>query len=158
METMKSRFMAAMDLLKQQETVNPDKIAAIGYCFGGGVVLNMARSGADLKGVASFHGSLGTSAPAQPGQVKARVLVMHGADDKFIPPDVVKAFKDEMDSAGVDYKFIAYPGALHSFTNPDADKFAEQFGMPVKYDPAADEQSWNELKTFCRLFLPIEKT
>jgi dienelactone hydrolase len=148
METMKSRFMAAMDLLKQQETVNPDKIAAIGYCFGGGVVLNMARSGADLKGVASFHGSLGTSAPAQPGQVKARVLVMHGADDKFIPPDVVKAFKDEMDSAGVDYKFIAYPGALHSFTNPDADKFAEQFGMPVKYDPAADEQSWNELKTF----------
>ena len=137
-----------MEVLTQRSEADPEQVAAIGYCFGGGVVLHMARMGVDLDGVASFHGSLGTKMPAQAGQVKAKLLVLHGADDKFIPPEQVEAFKKEMTDAGVDMEFIAYPGALHSFTNPDADAFAEKFGMPIAYDEAADQQSWAALQGF----------
>ena len=147
-DTAKARFMAAMEVLTQRSEADPEQVAAIGYCFGGGVVLHMARMGVDLDGVASFHGSLGTKMPAQAGQVKAKLLVLHGADDKFIPPEQVEAFKKEMTDAGVDMEFIAYPGALHSFTNPDADAFAEKFGMPIAYDEAADQQSWAALQGF----------
>lgn len=144
------RFLAAMDFLKQQMTVDSTRIAAIGYCFGGGVVLNMARQGIDLKGVASFHGSLTAAKPAQPGQVKAKVLVLHGGDDKFIPPDQIDAFKEEMKSAGADFKFISYPGALHSFTSPEADELGRRFGMAIAYHPEADKKSWDELKGFLK--------
>lgn len=147
------RFMAALDLLRSQETVNPDQIAAIGYCFGGGVVLNMARTGVDLDGVVSFHGSLSTDTPAKPGIVKASVLVLHGADDPFVTPEQVEQFKKEMQSAGVDFRFVAYPGAKHSFTNPEADSYGEKFNLPLKYDPEADKQSWVEMrKLFKYLF------
>ena len=99
-DTAKARFTAALDFLKKQKTVDPERIAAIGYCFGGGIVLNMARQGVDLKGVASFHGSLAAVTPAQPGMIKARILVLHGADDKFTTPEQVEAFKQEMKNAG----------------------------------------------------------
>jgi dienelactone hydrolase len=116
--------------------------------MGGGVVLNMARQGVDLKGVASFHGSLTAVKPAQPGSVKAKVLVLHGADDKFISPEQIEAFKQEMKSAGVDFRFISYPGAVHSFTNPDADELGKKYNMPIAYNAQADKKSWDELKKF----------
>jgi dienelactone hydrolase len=144
----KGRFLAAMEFLKQQPSVDPNRIAAIGYCMGGGVVLNMARQGVDLKGVASFHGSLTAVKPAQPGSVKAKVLVLHGADDKFIPPEQIEAFKEEMKSAGVDFRFISYVGAVHSFTNPDADELGKKYNMPIAYNAQADKKSWDELKKF----------
>ena len=146
----KARFMAAMEFLKQQPSVDPTRIAAIGYCMGGGVVLNMARQGVDLKGVASFHGSLSAVKPAQPGSVKAKVLVLHGGDDKFIPPEQIEAFKQEMKSAGVDFQFISYPGATHSFTNPEATELGKKFNMPIAYNADADRKSWGELKEFLK--------
>jgi dienelactone hydrolase len=144
----KKRFITALNLLRSHETVDPNHIAAIGYCFGGGVVLLMARAGADLDGVVSFHGSLTTDTPAMPGAVKARILVLHGADDQFVTGEQVNQFKKEMEEAQVDYKFIAYPGAKHGFTNPDADSYAEKFNIPLKYDAEADRQSWAEMQAF----------
>jgi dienelactone hydrolase len=146
----RARFLAAMDFLRQQAPVDPTRIAAIGYCFGGGVVLNMAREGVDLKGVASFHGSLKAVKPAQPGGVKAKVLVLHGADDKFIPQEQIEVFQQEMKTAGADFQFISYPGALHSFTNPEADENAKKFNMAIAYNAGADKKSWDELKKFLK--------
>jgi len=148
MPVAKVRFLAALDSLKSDPTVDAERIAAIGYCFGGGTVLNMARLGVDLKGVVSFHGSLGTDDPAQPGAVKAKVLVCHGAADSFVTAEQIADFKKEMESAGVDYKFIAYEGALHSFTNPDADRYAKEFGLGVGYNAAADQGSWADMQEF----------
>ncbi len=150
MDTAQKRFMAAQELLNKQEQVATDQIAAIGYCFGGGIVLAMARAGVDLKGVASFHGSLATKNPAQLGKVKAKVLVLHGDADEFISAEQVKAFKEEMKNAQVDLEFIGYPGVKHSFTNPEADKFAKQFDLPLEYDEAADKDSWAKLQAFLK--------
>ncbi|HCI14509.1 MAG: dienelactone hydrolase [Gallionellales bacterium GWA2_60_142] len=144
----KARFEAAMKLLRKQRNVDGGKLAAIGYCFGGSVVLQMAREGEALRGVASFHGGLTTDAPAQAGKVKAQVRVFTGADDKMIPPAQVDAFKQEMEQAGVNYKVVSYPGAMHSFTNPDADGFAKKFNMPLAYNAEADKDSWSQLQTF----------
>ena len=144
----KTRFDAALEFLKKQQTVDASRIAAIGYCFGGTVSLNMARAGMDLKGVASFHGGLGTDAPAQPGKVKAKILVLTGADDPMIPPEQVAAFEKEMKDAGVSYQVVSYPGAKHSFTNPAADKYGKQFDMPLAYNADADKKSWAALKEF----------
>ncbi len=146
----KTRFMAALDYLKQQPTVDPIRIAAIGYCFGGGVVLNMARQGTDLKGVVSFHGNLTPIKPAEPGSVKAKMLVLHGADDKFVTLEQVEAFKREMKAAGAHYQFISYPGAEHSFTNPDADTYAKKYNLPLGYNASADRKSWSDMKKFLR--------
>jgi dienelactone hydrolase len=148
MPVAEARFKAALELLKKHPDVDPSKIAAIGYCFGGGVVLEMARRGVDLKGVASFHGSLGTANPAQKGKVKASVLVLNGADDPFTKPEQIKAFKKEMEDAGVDYKFINYPAAKHSFTNPAADTYGQRFNLPLEYNETADRESWKELQQF----------
>lgn len=148
MELMQRRFTAAEEVLRNHSTTEPEQIAAIGYCFGGAVVLNMARQGADLEGVASFHGNLGTQNPAEPGAIQADILVLHGADDPFVPQQQVEAFKAEMDAANADYQFVAYPGATHGFTNPGADEFGQKFDLPLAYDEAADEQSWEELKRF----------
>ena len=144
----KERFLAGMTLLQQHPTVDAAKIAAIGYCFGGGIVLNMARQGVDLKGVVSFHGNLSPVQPAEPGVVKARILVLNGDADKFTTAEQIAAFKKEMEAAQVDYRFISYPGAMHSFTNPDADKLAKQFHMPIGYNAGADRKSWEEMKQF----------
>jgi dienelactone hydrolase len=147
-EVMKGRFLAALEWLKAQPQVDPGRVAAIGYCMGGGVVLNMARAGIDLRGVASFHGSLGAAFTAKPGGVAAKVLVMNGAADSFITAEQIAALKKEMADAGADYRFIDYPGAKHSFTNPEADEYARKFGMPVAYNAEADRLSWEELKKF----------
>lgn len=145
---MQERFRAALELLRAQSQVDPERVAAIGYCFGGSVVLEMARAGVDLKGVASFHGSLGGGSTAQPGQVKAQVLVLNGAADSFIPAEQIAAFKAEMAAAGVNYRFVDYAGALHSFTNPAADEYARRFNLPVGYHAEADRASWEELQRF----------
>ncbi len=142
------RFDKAKMILQRQPTVDARHIAAIGYCFGGGIVLHMARAGDDLDGVVSFHGSLGTEVPATKGRIKARVLVFTGAADPFAPAEVVAAFEQEMQAAGADYELVSYPGVKHSFTNPDADKLAERFGMPLAYDKHADEASWQQTRTF----------
>ena len=142
------RFMAALEFLKKQKNVDPERIAAIGYCFGGGVVLHMARLGVDLKGVASFHGSLSTAKPAEAGVIKAKILVLNGDADKFTTPEQIESFKQEMENAGADYQFISYPNAMHSFTNPDADMYAKKFNMPVGYNADADKKSWTELDKF----------
>lgn len=144
----KERFVAALEFLRSRPTVKKDRIAAVGYCFGGSVVLNMARAGLDLRGVASFHGGLAPLVEIGPGGIKAKLLVLHGADDSFVPREQVEAFKKEMAGAGADLTFIEYPGAVHSFTNPEADEFARKFGIPVGYNPEADRRSWEELKTF----------
>ena len=150
MPVAEARFKAAMDLLKSQSNVEGTHIAAIGYCFGGGIVLEMARRGVDLDGVASFHGSLGTAAPAQSGHVKAKVLVLNGAADPFTKPEQITTFQQEMETAGVDYKFINYEGAKHSFTNPEANNFGQKFNLPLEYNEEADRKSWAELQTFLK--------
>jgi dienelactone hydrolase len=147
-DTAKARFIAGMDFLKKQPTVDAGRIAAIGYCFGGGVVLNMARQGVDLKGVASFHGSLAAVKPAVPGMVKAKLRVYTGADDKFVPAEAVEAFKKEMAEAKADFKVIAYPGAIHSFTNPDATELGKKYNLPLAYNEKADKESWEDMKKF----------
>ncbi|OGI52714.1 MAG: dienelactone hydrolase [Candidatus Muproteobacteria bacterium RIFCSPHIGHO2_12_FULL_60_33] len=148
---MKSRFEAGMKLLRNQSRVDVKRLAAIGYCFGGSVVLEMARAGESLRGVASFHGGLTTEHPAPPGKVKARVLVLNGAEDPFVPVEQIAAFKKEMEGAKVNYKFVNYPGAKHSFTNPDADANGVKFKLPLAYDAKADQASWSELQSFLQL-------
>lgn len=148
MNTARARFLSAMNLLTNHSTVNPDKVAAIGYCFGGGIVLEMARMGVDLAGVVSFHGSLTTKTPAEKGKIKPRILVMNGADDPFVTKEQIDIFKQEMNQAGVDYSFIDYPGAKHSFTNPEADAFGKQFNLPLQYNAEVDRKSWSRMQEF----------
>jgi dienelactone hydrolase len=144
-----ARFKAAMTTLEHQPLTDDGKIAAIGYCFGGGQVLNMARAGLPLKGVVSFHGgNLATDHPAKPGQIKAKIRVFTGTADPMAPPETVAAFEKEMQDAQVDYKLVSYPGAMHAFTNPDADKNGKQFNLPLKYDAAADRDSWTKTLAF----------
>lgn len=144
-ELLRQRFDAGVQTLASLKFVDARRIAAIGYCFGGAVCLDMARAGSDLKGVVSFHGSLKTQTPAEKGKVQARVLVLHGADDPMVPAEEVAAFEREMKNADVNYRLVAYPGAVHSFSNPDADKA----GIPgVAYQREADEKSWEEMKRF----------
>ena len=144
------RFNAAHKILRDHASTDETKTAAIGYCFGGAVVLHMARAGTDLDGVASFHGNLSTQTPAVEGAVKSRVLVLHGAEDPLIPPEQAEAFKQEMQQAKVDIELIAYPGAVHSFTNPVATAVGESLNMPLAYDEKADQQSWAELDGFLK--------
>jgi dienelactone hydrolase len=148
LDVAQARFLAAMDFLKTQDQTDANKIGAVGYCFGGGVVLHMARFGVDLDGVASFHGSLGTAKPAEFGDVKAMVLVCHGAEDQFVSEEQVQRFKQEMNSADARMRFVSYPGALHGFTNPVADLMGEKFGIPIGYNKDADKNSWEEMKVF----------
>ncbi len=146
-EAAKGRFNAGLDLLKQQPQTDADKLAAVGYCFGGKVVLDMARQGAPLDGVVSFHGALATQTRATAGSVKARVLVEHGAADSMVSADDVAALSAEMVKAGADYQLVSLPGAKHGFTNPGADKFQEQ-GVDVAYNQGADERSWQDMQRF----------
>jgi len=145
---MEARFNAAEDLLKKDKHVDTSRIGAIGYCFGGGVVLNMARAGADLQAIVSFPGSLASSITPKKGDVKAKVLVCHGGADKFSSADDIKKFKKDMTSAGAEFKFIVYPGAMHAFTNPAATELGKKFNIPIAYNKKADEKSWNDMKKF----------
>ncbi|GJQ61470.1 MAG: dienelactone hydrolase [Melioribacteraceae bacterium] len=142
----KERFNAGMDVLKDFKFTDDEKIGAIGYCFGGGIVLNMARTGAELDGVVSFHGSLNSA--VSDTDIKGKILVCNGADDGFVPAEQIETFKKEMEENEVDYKFVNYEGAKHSFTSPDADKYAEKFSMPIAYNKEADEKSWADMKEF----------
>ncbi|HTP13787.1 MAG TPA: dienelactone hydrolase family protein, partial [Bacteroidota bacterium] len=149
-EALKAKFLAALDYLKQDEHVDPARIAAIGYCYGGGVVLNMARAGVDLDGVVSFHGSLGSGNPVEKGNIKAKLLVCSGGDDKFITEQAVEGFKKEMADAGADLKYVTYPGATHAYSNPAATAVGKKFNMPIAYNAKADKGSWLEMQKFFR--------
>jgi len=139
---MESRFKAAQAELAKQPTVNPQRIGAVGYCFGGAVVLNMARTGDDLAAVAGFHASLGLNTPAPaPGTVKAKILILNGADDPFVKREQYDALKKDFDAAKADYRIITYPGAVHAFTNPEATALGKKFNLPLKYDAKADQES-----------------
>lgn len=143
----KTRFDAALAKLKTYSQADNNKVAAIGYCFGGAMVLNMAKLGDDLTGVVSFHGNLNV-VPADKDLLKAQILVCHGAADPFVPQAEVDIFKKQMDSIGATYTFKAYPGAVHAFTNPNATAMGEKFKIPIKYDAAADSASWQDMKNF----------
>ena len=142
-----SRFNEALTTLTSQSMVDAEKTAAIGYCFGGSVVLSMANAGIDLDAVAAFHAGLGLPIQPESGKVTAKVLVCNGADDPFIPQEQTDAWKQSMDDAGVNYTYVAYPGATHSFTSPFADSLGIKFELPLAYDAEADKQSWEEMKS-----------
>jgi dienelactone hydrolase len=143
----RGRFEAAREVLAAHEATDAERLAAIGYCFGGAVVLQMARLGLDLAAVASFHpGSLATTRPAQRGSYRARTLVCLGADDPFVGADERAAFRREMSSAGVELEFVEYPGVVHGFTVPAATERGQKYGLPLAYDAQADRDSWSRLE------------
>lgn len=155
----KARFLAGLDLLKQQPLSDNSRLAAIGYCFGGKVVLDMARQGVPLAGVVSFHGALATATPATKGSVKARILVEHGGQDSMVTKADVAAFKDEMDAAEANYRFVLQPKAKHGFTNPDADRLSHaghgsEKGPDLAYSKVADENSWADMQGFFKEIFP----
>jgi dienelactone hydrolase len=142
---MRRRVNLALEEIKKQTLVNSDKISAIGYCFGGTVALELARSGADIKGVVSFHGGLDTPNLSDANNIKSKVLVLHGGDDPFVPAVQVDTFKKEMKDAGVDYQIFIYGGAVHSFTNPNS---GNDPSKGAAYNEKADKRSWEAMKTF----------
>lgn len=142
-DQVKARFMAAKELLQQHDSVDSNKIAAQGYCFGGAVVLNMARLGVDLDAVVSYHGALGSPIKAEAGKVQPRIHVYTGGADQMVPSDQVSALVKEMQDAEADLTLVSFPGVLHSFTNPGAHQVAKEFDMPIGYDEKAATRSWN---------------
>jgi len=139
------RVNAGLDILRNQPHVDAGRIAAIGYCFGGGAALELARSGANIAAVVSFHGNLSTQAPEDAKNIRAKILVLHGADDPFVPAAEVSAFQNEMRKAGVDWQMVIYGGAVHSFTNPGA---GNNPASGAAYDRTADKRSFEAMKTF----------
>jgi len=144
-ELMRRRAREGYDVLKNNTLVDPTRIAAIGYCFGGTTVLEMARSGMDLKGVVSFHGGLDTPTPAVPGTVKAKVLVLQGSDDPMAGPEIVNQFENEMRQSGADWQVVIFGGAVHAFTVPSA---GTDKSKGVAYDKKADRRSWKIMEQF----------
>ncbi|MEQ9466819.1 MAG: dienelactone hydrolase family protein [Ekhidna sp.] len=142
----KARFEAAIETLKNHPNVDDDKIAAIGYCFGGSVVLSMANSGYDLDAVAAFHAGLQLPVMPDSGTVKGRVLIAQGAEDPFIADQHISDFKAAMDAAGANYEYIEYEGAVHAFTSKGADSLGAKFNLPLAYNAAADSASWEKMK------------
>ncbi len=140
----RQRIRAGLDTLAALPQVDTDRLAVIGYCMGGTCSLEMARDGAPLKGVVSFHGALETESPAESGKVQAKVLGCHGADDPFVPVEQVNAFEAEMTKAGANWQVISYGNTVHSFTNPEADG-----SIPgICYNQQADERSWQAMRAF----------
>jgi len=142
---MRARAQAALETLRKNPQCDPRRVAAIGYCFGGGVALELARSGADIAGVASFHGNLDTPNPDDAKNIRAKVLVLHGADDPYVNTAQVAIFQQEMRQAKVDWQMIFYGGAVHSFTNPAS---GDDPSKGVAYNAAADRRSWQAMKDF----------
>jgi len=145
-EMAKARIDAAIAQLKTYPQVDTNNIGAIGYCFGGGVLLNTVRLGDELKAVVSFHGSL-LGTPARKDLLKTKILICHGNSDSFVNSQVAQ-FRKQMDSIGADYKFVGYDNATHAFTNPASDENAKKFNMPIAYNPKADSASWKEMQAF----------
>jgi dienelactone hydrolase len=143
----KTRLDAAINKIKEFQETDVKNIAAIGYCFGGWVVINSAKLGADLIGVVSFHGGL-AGVPANKSQLKAKLLICHGGSDKFVSQKDVDAFKHQMDSIGADYTFKIYANATHAFTNPNSTSIGKEFNMPIEYNAEADKNSWNDMNIF----------
>lgn len=141
----RERLHAGLKVLLGLPQTDEEDVAAIGYCFGGTGVLELARSGADIDGVVSFHGGLGTPTPEDAKNVQCEVMVLHGADDPFVPEEEVNGFKDEMKEAGVEYTFIEYPGAVHAFTQKMA---GNDNSKGAAYNEEADKKSWEEMKEF----------
>jgi dienelactone hydrolase len=142
---LRARVRAALDVLAQHQLTDPRRIAAIGYCFGGTTVLELARSGADIAGVVSFHGGLSSPTPGDARNIKAKMLALHGADDPNVPPKEVAAFEDEMRQGGADWQLVAYGGAVHSFTDWDA---GSDNSKGAAYNERADRRSWVAMKQF----------
>lgn len=142
---MRARVRAGLDELKKQQRVDPNRIAAIGYCFGGTTVLELARDAADIQGVVSFHGGLSTPTPLDAKNIKARVLALHGADDPFVKVAEVAAFQEEMRMGGVDWQFVSYGSAVHSFTNKAA---GTDNSKGAAYNEKADKRSWEAMRSF----------
>jgi len=140
---MRKRALAGLEQLKKLPYVDLEKLGAIGYCFGGTTVLELARAGVDLKGVASFHGNLATPVPAT-DKPKAAILVLHGADDNFVNPGV-PAFMEEMRKAKADWQLVQYGGAVHSFTVPEA---GTDTAKGMAYNKEADRRSWSAMREF----------
>jgi dienelactone hydrolase len=153
-DTAKARFTAAADFLRKQPMVDPNRIAAVGYCFGGGVALNMAAQGAYLKGVVSFHGTPSLIEPPKPGAVTAKILVLHGGADKMATQEQLDSFKQAMTKAKADYRIVVYPDAMHAFTNPAATAVGKKFNIPIGYNEKADKESWAEMKKFLSGLFP----
>lgn len=145
----KRRFDAALEKAKSFPQADASKVAAIGYCFGGTQVLNMAAMGEDIAGVVSFHGGLQT-VPASKNALKAKILVCHGEADSFVPAGQVAAFRKNLDSVGANYIFKSYAGGQHAFTNPEATEKGKKFNLPISYNAAADTASWNDMKVFLK--------
>lgn len=141
----RKRLAAGLEVLRGLPQTDPDKIAAIGYCFGGTGVLELARSGAEVAGVVSFHGGLSTPKPDDAKNIRCAVLVLHGADDPFVPPAEVEAFHRELKAAEKPYEFVAYPGAVHSFTQKMA---GDDPSKGAAYNAEADAKSWEAMKAF----------
>ncbi len=142
---LRARVNAGLEALKKNSLVDSKRVAAIGYCFGGTTVLELARSGADLAGVVSFHGGLTTPNPADAKNIKSKVLVLTGADDPYAKPEQVIAFEDEMRKAGVDWYLVSYADAVHAFTNPES---GTDKSKGVAYNEKADKRSWEAMKSF----------
>lgn len=142
------RLKAHLAQLRAQPQVDGARIGAMGYCLGGALSLHAARLGLDLRGVVSFHGALGRTHQAKPGDIKAEILVCHGADDVLVPEDDQKNFQADMKALSAKYQFIAYPGAKHGFTNPEATEKGQKFGLPLAYNESVDKQSWQAMKDF----------
>lgn len=143
----RARAKAGLELLQKHPLVDASRIAAIGYCFGGIVVLELARTGADVKGTVAFHGQLSTPNPADAKNIKGKVLILHGAIDPVVQPAEVAAFEKEMEDAKVDWQLVAYGGAMHTFTNWNLPKNPPP-GMPAAYNEKADKRSWQAMKNF----------
>lgn len=144
-DVLRRRVQAGLDAFKNESVVDPQEIAAIGYCFGGTTVLEMARAAMSVVGVVSFHGGLSTTMPANKGDVKAKVLVLHGADDPYVPQDEVADFQKEMKQANADWQMTYYSGAVHSFTHKDA---GNDNSKGAAYNEHADKRSWESMKLF----------
>jgi dienelactone hydrolase len=145
---LRERFTAARDFVAKQPGVDAGRIAAVGYCFGGMVVLRIACAGENLRGVVSFHGILPSELSLAPGSVKAKLLVLNGADDPFVPKEKVEGFEKEIKAAGADYRVVNYPGGKHAFTNPAATERGKKFNLPLEYNADIDKKSWNEAAEF----------